>query len=47
LLRLLDFQAWRFSARAADVDWRLFATSKSARAYFDRALLREDQGDVG
>jgi hypothetical protein len=47
LLRLLDFQAWSFSARAADAGWRLSATSKSARACFDRALLREHQDDVG
>ena len=30
------------SLRAADADWQLFATSKSAKVYYDRASLRED-----
>jgi len=42
LLVLLAFPAWSFSARAADADWQLIATSKSAKVYFDRASLRED-----
>lgn len=30
------------SLRAADAGWQLFATSKSAKVYYDRASLRED-----
>ena len=30
------------SLYAADADWQLFATSKSAKVYYDRASLRED-----
>jgi len=41
-LALLAFPAWSVWARAADADWQLFATSKSAKVYFDRASLRED-----
>lgn len=46
LLVLLVFPAWSFSVHAADADWQLIATSKSAKVYFDRASLREDGDDV-
>jgi len=41
-LASLTFFATSVSLRAADADWQLFATSKSAKAYYDRASLRED-----
>jgi len=41
-LASLTFCATSVSLHAADADWQLFATSKSAKVYYDRASLRED-----
>ena len=40
LLASLALFATSVSLRAGDADWHLFATSKSAKVYFDRASLR-------
>lgn len=46
LARLLACALFIAAAPAAAQTWQLFATSKTAKVYFDRASVREDEGFV-